>query len=146
MVLIFFVEACLMFVWCCFGSVTNLVVISHQCLSCCRAVLAQSRTFLLLMLCCQCTQAIGKRHSWDSWPRPTKGISHSIYNIMLHNKRWYKEGESGILRVIVVISRNCYAWWALHDKELSEHLPAYGNQWMSSLFYFACVHSFCIFN
>ena len=79
--LIFFIVACTVL---CFGFVTKTVLITHQCLSYCWALLAQHQGLFCSSPHPTSKQAggaqeVGRRHSRDSWPQLTQGISHPVW-------------------------------------------------------------------
>lgn len=74
----------------CFGFRVRIMLIALRCSSCCRAVLTPSQGLFSFSHCPASAEAggapgAGRGHSWDSWPRPAKGMSRTLC-IMLSNK------------------------------------------------------------
>ena len=72
----------------CFRFVTETVLVTHQCFSCCWTVLAQCQGLLFLAWPLLCSKAegapeVGRGYNWDSWPE----LTMMPYSIMLSNKK-----------------------------------------------------------
>lgn len=76
-----------------------------------------------------------RRHSWDSWPQPTKGIFHTIKSHAQHIKlveerlEWWHSSSQAI------ITCNHYMRWSPAFLEMAEHLPDDGKLWIN---YWVC--------
>lgn len=76
----------------CSAFVTKTMPVTHRCSGYCWAVVAQCLGCLCFPRCLP-QQAVwwwegaGRRHSWDRWPKLSKGYSIS-YNIMVSGKGW----------------------------------------------------------
>lgn len=65
----------------CFQDLWLKLLIIHQWLGYCWAVLAQCHSFLFFYLYPTLPQWVsGRGHNWDSWPELAKGIYHTVYN------------------------------------------------------------------
>lgn len=66
------------------------------------------------------------------------------YNIVLMNKSSGKGGKVkySLWVTAFFFSITCYMYWGLAFQDAAKHLPAHGQQWMHSLFCFACTCSF----
>lgn len=107
----------------CFRFVTKAVLITHQCFSCCLAVLAQCQALFSCSLCHPIWEAGGKHkagrgHSQDCWPRRyyILYISYHIISYMTSssaiNLLEKKEGEMLRDMMFVFLSKH-YVWKAL---------------------------------
>ena len=75
-----------------------------------------------------------------NWP---KGYSIP-YDVAQHIKLGEEEGRGGCSEWWhFVFPGNRYVWRSPAFLEMAEHLPADGKRWMTSLFCFACMCSFC---
>lgn len=80
-------------------------------------------------------------HKQNSWSKLIKRIFHNerchTQQEKIEERRRKEEIVVFISFVFLSVYYMCPASW-----EISEHLPANGKQWMSTLFCFACTHSF----
>lgn len=150
--LVFFVGACMVLY---FVFLMKVVVITHQCCSCCRAALAQCQGLfvleaLLVLLGQQGTEIVqvaeGGRKSADlDWQRdiPYHMVSCSAV------KPLRKKEECGTSEVTMfVLSGNGYVWWTLLFWEwLNNCLLMGSSEWIpcSAFICFACMNSFLLY-